>query len=299
MTLLCASPRCRIPGRHFDDCDREGCGGCLRGRAADGLRLCPHCTRRIATDAVEGARLWYEVGEQLAAGGSTGVPVANPHPGLAISPRAVAMRAEIRHTLASWVRLISEDRGIALPGHWVLVRLPAGVEGPLVRSWALDESQHALGAYVARHAEWLAAQEFAGEAAEELRTLRSSAWAVAYPEGVSIRHIGPCPEREDGGLCPGNVRAIMRAADSLLPDKVVCDVDSTHEWPSQRWRMLGRSMGRVLEGYLTADVIAEASGRSITAIYRAASECRWRRIPDGRRVRYDARDVADSFGWAA
>lgn len=276
--LLCGAPRCRIPGRHDDACDRQDCGGCLRARAADGLRLCPHCTRRIATDAVEAARLWYEVGEQLAAGGSTGVPVANPHPGLVISPRAVAMRAEIRHTLASWVRLVSEDRGIALPA---------------------DESQHALGAYVARHAEWLAAQEFAGEAADELRTLRSTAWAVAYPEGVSIRHIGPCPELEDGALCPGNVRAIMRAADSLLPDKVVCDVDSTHEWPSERWRLLGRSMGRVLEGYLTADVIAEASGRSITAIYRAASECRWRRIPDGRRVRYDARDVAVSFGWAA
>ena len=276
--LLCAATRCRIPGRHRDDCDNADCKGCLKARAADGLRLCPHCTRRIGTDAVETARLWYEIGEILAAAGSTGIPADNPHPGLVISPRAVEVRAEIRHTLVSWVRLIAEDRGMSLPR---------------------DESQHSLGAYVARHAQWLAAQEFAGEASDELGTLRTTAWATAYPEGVSIRFIGPCPEMENGALCPGNVRAIMRAADSLLPNKVVCDVDSTHEWPSERWRTLGRSMGRVLEGYLTADVIAEASGRSITAIYRAASECRWRRIPDGRRVRYDVRDVAVSLGWVA
>ena len=303
MTLLCASPRCRIPGRHADSCERENCPGCQTARAADGLRLCWHCTGRIGRDAVELARLWYEIGLILTAGGANGTPVSNPHPGLVLNAGGAAMRAEIRHMLASWCKLVAEERGLGLPGRWKWrpIPLPDGELGPLNREqfYAHDESQHGLGAYIRLHEQWLAATDYAGEAADELAALRGRAWAVAYPEGVSVRLIGPCPELVDGALCPGNVKALMRAADSLLPNKVVCDVDSTHEWPSERWRTLGRSMGRVLDGYLTADVIAQASGRSITAIYRWASERQWRRIPDGRRVRYDARDVADTFGWAA
>lgn len=278
MTLLCASPRCRIPGRHGEDCDREDCRGCLRARAADGLRLCWHDTERIGKDAVEVARLWYEIGLILAAGGSTGVPVRNPHPGLVLNGQAADVRLEIRHVLASWCRLIAEERGVALPR---------------------DESQHTLGAYIRLHEQWLAASDYADEVADEFASLRSRAWATAYPDGVSVRLIGPCPQTEDGAACPGNVKAHMRRADSLLPSKVVCDVNSTHEWTAERWRVLGRSVGLVLSGYLSAEAIATASGRSITTVYRLASEHQWRRVPDGRRVRYDAVDVRNTLGWAA
>lgn len=285
MTLLCRSPRCRIPGRHHDGCDNETCRGCLAALAADGLQLCSHCTERIGKDAVETARLWYEIGLALTLAGSTGVPVQNPHPGLSINAAAVTMRAEIRQVLASWTRLICEEKGLSLP---------------------LDESQHSLGAFVHAHRHWLAASDFADEVADELASLRSRAWATAYPEGVSVRLIGPCPEHDTAASapdpearCPGSVKAHMRRADSLLPSKVVCDVNSQHEWPAERWRTLGRSMGMVLAEYASAEEIHAASGRSMSAIYRLASLHRWRRLPDGRRVRYFTADVRHTLGWVA
>ncbi|WP_427422678.1 hypothetical protein [Lysinibacillus fusiformis] len=283
--ILCVNPRCRIPGRHADDCADDACRGCLRAQAADGLRLCEHCTRRIGRDAVEIAWLWYEIGLALVASGSTGTPVQNPHPGMAINAAAVVMRAEIRQVLASWTKLVCEERGLTLP---------------------LDESQHSLGAFIAAHSQWLAAQDFADEVTGELSSLRSRAWATAYPEGVSVRLIGPCPERDTApnapdpqSQCPGSVKALMRRSDSLLPSKVVCDVNSTHEWPAERWRTLGRSMGMVLAQYASAEEIHAASGRSMSAIYRLASLHAWRRVADGRRVRYLTVDVRHTLGWAA
>lgn len=285
MTLLCVNPRCAIPGQHADGCTDDTCRGCLRARADDGLQLCPHCTGRIGTDAVEIARLWYELGAVLVATGSGDTAVQNPHPGLALNAAAADMRLEIRHVLASWVKLICEDRGLNLP---------------------LDESQHNLGAYIAGHRQWLAAQPYADEVTGELASLRSRAWATAYPDGVSVRLIGPCPERDTApnapdpeAQCPGSVKAHMRRSDSLLPSKVVCDVNSTHEWPAERWRTLGRSMGMVLAEYASAEEIHAASGRSMSAIYRLASLHQWRRLPDGRRVRYFTVDVGHTLGWVA
>ena len=276
--LLCAAPRCRILGRHRDDCDNADCKGCLKARAADGLRLCPHCTRRIGTDAVETARLWYEIGEILAAAGSTGIPADNPHPGLVISPRAVEVRAEIRHTLVSWVRLIAEDRGMSLPR---------------------DESQHSLGAYVARHAQWLAAQEFAGAAADELGTLRSRAFATAYPEGVGTIYVGSCPEPVEDGRCAGELTALMRRADSLLPSKIVCNADSLHEWPTERWRALGRTLGKMWDVTIAPSAVASEYHIGIDEVYRLAYRCRWTTVREGRKVRYSTAEVVATLGMAA
>jgi len=284
VTLLCASPRCRIPNRHTDECQTDGCGGCLKARAADGLMLCWHCTGRIGKDAVEVARLWYEIGHILAAGGSTGVPAQNPHPGLVLNGQAADVRLEIRHVLASWCRLVAEERGIALPR---------------------DESQHTLGAYVRLHEQWLAATEYADEVADELAGLRGRAWATAYPETVSVVEIGTCPEHTaDGEQCHGTIRAILpRTEDrkgNILPGKVACDADSTHEWTSERWRVMGRAMGKLWGTHQPAEVIATAYNRPIGTIYWLAARDGWRSVREGRRARYNTADVARTLeGMAA
>lgn len=306
MTLLCVSPRCRPPGRHRDGCPDDRCGGCAPARAADGLNLCPYCTRRIGADAVEAARLWYEIGWVLNAQGANGtVVVSNPHPGLNVNPRAVEVRAEIRHVLASWCRLVAEERGIHPPGRWVrhgeLVALPSTLEGPLNLAgvsarYVADESQHALAAFIARHAEWLAAQAFADDAAAELRDLRSRAWGSAYPEGASVVEIGTCPETTEGGEpCTGSVRALLRREDSLLPSKVVCDADSTHVWPTDRWRALGRTLGRVWARTIPPSAVAAEYSLPIAEVYRLAYRCRWSTVREGRRVRYRTDDVIASL----
>jgi hypothetical protein len=209
---LCLNPRCAIPRRHRDDCDGDQCRGCLPGWAADGLRLCAVCTRRHGENAVKAAELHGELELMLRPSGSGGQVTGKP--GSASPPRdaVVAMRTEIRAVLASWCRFIAEERGIGLP----------------------DDEVTAMGNYLRLHGEWLAATEYAGEVADELASLASRAWGLAYPSGTRRIEVGPCPH------CDGTLTAIVRATDQALPSEVACDADEAHRWSADRWRELDR-----------------------------------------------------------
>lgn len=214
----CAT-NCTIPRRHLDDCNDDKCRGCLPGLAADGLMLCQHHADRIPSDAQKAAEIYDAVLDRLSggsheehektSGGEKGV-------GLSLSPAAVEVRDSIRATLVSWCRLIAEERGFNLPANDVT----------------------AMGAYVARSGQWLAAHPAAADASSELAELVSRAHPVAYPAGVRVIEIGPCPHDE----CAGMVKARMRAADSLLPSELVCSEDKEHTWPPSEWRVFGRTV---------------------------------------------------------
>lgn len=213
---LCANPRCAIPGRHCGDCGTD-CRGCQPAWAADGLRLCGHCTRRLGQDAVKAARLHGELELVLRPSGAGGGHV---QPSSASPPRddVVAMRTEIRHVLVAWCRLVSEERGISPPADDVT----------------------AMGAYLVRHAEWLAAREYAGEAADELAGLAGRAWGLAYPSGTRRLDLHEsCP------YCDAELTATMRPQDGgLLPSDVVCAGEEHHTWPADQWRKLDRLVAR-------------------------------------------------------
>lgn len=215
--LLC-SATCRIPNRHRDDCATD-CLGCLPGRAADGVNLCQFHTDRLATDATGLAQLYDELTYSvMPSGGSSNQPIGRSSDGPpAPRDKVVDIRTEIRHVLASWCRLVGEERGIQLPA---------------------DEVS-AMGAYVAKHATWLAAHSVAGEVADELGSLRRRAWSIAYPNGTKVVEVGACPSN-----CTGTLRAIVRPADVLLPSEVVCDLNPEHRWDSTRWRELDRLVAR-------------------------------------------------------
>jgi hypothetical protein len=235
--VLCFNPRCRIPGRHADDCDGTDCRGCLKGWAADGSRLCQVDIRRLGESPVKAAELHGELELVLKAAGSG--ERASSKPGSGTPPRdaVVDMRAEIRHVLVSWCRLISEERGMRLPGRFVVQRRAgrlSGFIGPLNRIWVDDDTLPAIGAYVARHAEWLAATEYAGEAADELAGLVSRAWGLAYPSGTRKVEVGGCPR------CDGTLTAIVRPVDSTKTTEVVCDGEQPHRWDSTQLRTLDR-----------------------------------------------------------
>jgi hypothetical protein len=208
----CLNPRCAIPRRHRDDCDSDQCRGCLRAWAADGSRLCLVDIRRLGENAVKAGELHGELELMLRPSGTGGQ--ATGKPGSASPPRdaVVAMRTEIRAVLASWCRLVSEERGIGLPRDEVT----------------------AMGAYIDKHCDWLAATEYAGEAADELASLASRAWGLAYPSGTRTVEVGPCP------LCDGTLTAIVRATDQALPSEVVCGGGEAHRWSADRWRELDR-----------------------------------------------------------
>lgn len=209
--LLCVSPRCAIPRRHRDDCTGD-CRGCLPGWAADGLRLCAVCLTRLGDNAVKAAELYDELELMLKTTGAGGRSSSKPGPGTPPRDAVVDMRATIRHILASWCRLIAEERGIGLPADEVT----------------------AMGGYMGRHAEWLAAGEYAAEVADEVAALASRAWGLAYPSGSRTVEVGPCP------LCPGTLTAIVRATDQTLPSEVGCDGQEPHRWPADQWRQLDR-----------------------------------------------------------
>jgi len=234
--LFCAKPNCRAFGRHLPDCDGEDCRGCQPRPAADGLLLCIVDTERIGTDATTIADLYDELAYSvMPSGNGQGQPIGRSSDGPpAPRDKVVNIRTEIRHVLASWCRLVGEERGHQLPA---------------------DEVS-AMGAYVAKHATWLAAHGVAGEVAEELGSLRRRAWSVAYPNGTKVMEVGPCPlpphmvveELAAGFIGPprlvevaGMLRAIKRPQDEgLLPSEVVCTVNPEHRWAPPEWRQLDR-----------------------------------------------------------
>lgn len=236
---LCVNPRCRIPRRHGPACSGQDCGGCLIAWAADGLRLCRVCACRLGENAGKLAELHGELELVLRGAGQSGERAGKP--GAASPPRdaVVAMRAEIRQVLVSWCRLVAEERGLGLP-----------------RDEITD-----IAAWVARHAEWLAAQEYAGEVADELSALVGRAWGLAYPDGVQRIRVGPCPRC--GGVewsrgvvvlpLPAGVSGPPRLAGCLvavvrdkdqdrLPAEVACDLVAEHRWTAPQWRQLDREV---------------------------------------------------------
>lgn len=250
--LLCAAPHCRMPGRHGTDCKAEPdkpCRGCIPAMAADGLRLCWRDEDFLGRNAIEAALLWTELGLQLlgTTGAGDGIRVKQAHPGLNLNEDVVEHRAVIRHTLVSWVKLISEDRGLTLPwryGPWELIRLPFGVQGPLWRrrTRTVDHATARLGRYIADHGKWLAAHPLAGGVSGELHGLVARGRTLRQASGTRVVPIGHCPGSQEGRRCSGTLRALLRREASLLPSAVACDADETHSWDSTQWTKLGRVM---------------------------------------------------------
>lgn len=239
--LLCAVADCAIPNRHQPACPGD-CRGCLPGRALDGAYLCGHHAGRLPVDIREAGELHAALELRLATSGiggerTSGSPTRSP----AVNGAAVEARTTIRHTLASWARLVAEERGVSLPGHWTLVALPPGVQGPLERTWTVTDTAEAMATWLAGHAGWLAAQPYADEAVDEFRELaHGQPRRVAYPNGTRSFDAAPCPAEG----CAGMLRAILRRTDALLPSELVCSEDDGHVWPASSWLTLGRQLGR-------------------------------------------------------
>ncbi len=254
---------------HKPDCSVE-CRGCLPRYSADGRNLCEVCTRRLAEDATTAAQLYAELELVLAAPGRLGEHTSGtPDHGTELNDRAVEARTLIRHTLVSWCLLIAEERGITTP----------------------EDTVDALAEYVDRHSVWLSAHGAAGDCAEEIADLAHGApWRTAYPSGARRFKVGPCLMQD----CTGEIIAVLRDTDQLLPSALTCDADEPHTWTADKWREIGRALhpdgtaGR----YLTAAETASTWRLPLGTVHRLASTDEWRRSADGRRpVLYLASDV--------
>lgn len=224
--LLCAGPICRH--------DQRG-----PKRAADGLMLCWRDTNTIERNAPRAATLHDELALVLTA---TGGPGAGGFAGGAqLNHHAAQARALIRETLTAIALHIAHWRGIWLPGTHRLVRLPPGVHGPYNRIWTPNTTKHALANFIATHHLWLAANQ--PSAADRLDHTCHEAHQAAYPNGTRVIDIGRCPmEDADGLQCTGNIRALIRDEDSLLPKACQCNTSEDHVWTADQWHALGRRL---------------------------------------------------------
>lgn len=240
--LLCAKTTCTITGRHRDTCDTDTCRGCLPRQAADGAYLCEIDSRRLAEDALTAAGLYGELEHRLIGAGAYGEKVSGGQAvGIAVNDAAVDARALIRHTLVAWTRLITEERGLSLPTIRRPERLPEGFIGPPRLVTYTDSREATLGRLIATHGPWLAAQPYAGEAADQLRELaHGKPLRIARPSGTRTVPIGPCVQPG----CAGWIHAVVRQVDNLLPSQATCDTDPDHTWTPDRWITLGRQLER-------------------------------------------------------
>jgi hypothetical protein len=194
--LMCAAT-CAIPTRHLDSCDAPDCRGCLPGRAADGLILCTHHTRLIPQLALNMAKLYPLLGYRLLPGGASTERTSGSKKG-APTPDDVVMQArhDIHRTLVVLAKRIADQRGVAVPLRWHIVRLPRGVYGPPAKRAQPTGNRIALAKFVGKHAEWLAAQPDAGHIADllvELGWLGGPTWRMAYPKSPDRLFVGDCP----------------------------------------------------------------------------------------------------------
>jgi hypothetical protein len=134
----------------------------------------------------------------------------------------------IASTLASWVLLVAGERGLVAPH---------------------TAEPHALAGWLCRHADWMAAQEFANEPAEHFHELTTQAKALAYPREVRRFICAACVEvtacdvdSRTETRCGGDLVATIKVEedeDGLLPAEVACRVCG-QSWSSGQWMTLGR-----------------------------------------------------------
>lgn len=184
--------------------------------AQDGLYVCRGHRNRLERSVAELPSTYEDLTLALRRQSTSGPKITGQgeEPTFVSGP-VVDVRASIVACLASWSRLVAEDRGLSGP---------ASAEP----EWT--------AAFLTTHLDWLCAQPFADEAANELLELSSRAWSLAYPSGRRRIALGPCVE--DG--CSGTLTAVVRQTDDLLPSAIACDQDEEHAWEADKWLALGR-----------------------------------------------------------
>lgn len=155
---------------------------------------------------------------------STG-PVSGSHNHrLPLNPTIADIRIDIRHTLASWARIHTEELHTTPPG---------------------GDEPAAVAPFLARYVDWSAAQPWIDDYLGELAELRRRAWnAYDLTRIRSTWTVGPCYLPDPAhGTCPGMIRVVIREQrDDSLATTVACTADPEHTWTPEQWTRLGRRL---------------------------------------------------------
>lgn len=163
---------------------------------------------------------------------------ASKEPPLPIGAHILDIRAEVAVDLAYWARFLLDE-----------VR---DVNGETLQHGPTSTHIDELVPFVVRWVDWLLeylpddAENLAADARKHARALRG----VVQGLGSRKFPIGPCIEHGVSDMgeripCPGEMTAVLRREDELLPSEIVCTVDNQHHWAASDWMRLGR---RIIEG---------------------------------------------------
>lgn len=134
-------------------------------------------------------------------------------PGLSVDSAAADLRRAMADTLASWCRVVSEDRGVTPP---------AGPEITRTAPWLV------------RHIDWCAANRWVDEMLAELRELASSARRLVDLPARRVPLGTACLHHADGQPCTGTITLWIRGDDWTAR----CDVCAGDQEPGPYLRAM-------------------------------------------------------------
>ncbi|MEU2114651.1 OvmZ protein [Streptomyces sp. NPDC016459] len=187
-------------------------------------RICPMCVERLRGELLTLLGLYRESDHALTPGPARmRERVSGTRSmGTVLDERTVEMRTEAADVLASWARLVVEERG------------GKGLRGCDIES---------LVAFLRDEVEWIAGHPAAVSFDEEVRRLLQRLGALFGPAPVRGMPLGACVEPE----CTGTLLAVVRGAggSSAALNQVSCDAG--HTLPPRQWLMVAGQMARCSE----------------------------------------------------
>jgi hypothetical protein len=145
-----------------------------------------------------------------------------------VSAHVLSIRRETDACLTSWALLVAEERDLR-------TNLQAG-DVPSVAGFLLI------------HADWLGDHEAGQAASDEIYRWAGKCTDVVESNRTRRYQVGRCPEvvLDDAGLelgpCVGNLWALIRQTDTMLPQHIQCDACEEHRWDPHSWPALGRRL---------------------------------------------------------
>jgi hypothetical protein len=249
-------------------------------------RLCPGHDRQLTTDIARILDLAVELDEQMIAGTTTG-PKITGTPGRALVGDLDAAQHQriLQAELASWCRLIAEERHVHLP---------------------TSDTLSTLVSYLQRHHLWIVEQPWIREYVTQIRDLHHTGRLIIATTRSRRVDLGPCDQHVSCDVtthseqaCTGTLRATVHQADTLLPASITCTSCGNNHAPDT-WRTLGRHLRGTDDLWLTGPQLSQLLGIPWGTLRYWANQDQWRRrsvlrrtVPSGR-VQYAVADAEQS-----
>jgi hypothetical protein len=196
------------------------CTVCTRP-VADLALACTSCAGRLARALGDVASLTEDLDDaitrQTRTSSGIGVASRSADRPLPWDQNASLAASTLRNTLSTWTRLVAEERGRELPA----------------------DTMPAMAAVLLGQLEWIRHHPAAAEVVDEITyAVEEARRAVDLTPNSSTFLVGPCPEDDEAGACPGQVRAyIPRQLDREA--KMACGACGT-AWEPAQWMRAGR-----------------------------------------------------------